>query len=148
VIVYRICSAKYPNNDDEGAKLYGGRWNHKGTPMLYCALTLSACMLENLVHSSALPQDKVAIAAEIPDDVALVAMDSNNLPSDWNTAAHSASTQDVGTNWARSGASVALFVPSAIVSGERNVLINPLHPDFARINFGAPNPFAFDPRLK
>jgi RES domain-containing protein len=148
VIVYRICSAKYPNNDGEGAKLYGGRWNHKGTPMLYCAETLSACVLENLVHSSVLPQNKVAISAEIPDGVALMAKDSSNLPSNWNSPAHIASTQDIGTNWVLSLASVALFVPSAIVSHERNVLINPLHPDFARIKFGAPNPFAFDPRLK
>jgi RES domain-containing protein len=116
--------------------------------MLYCAMTLSACMLENLVHSSALPKNRVAIAAEIPDGVALVAMDSSNLPSDWNSPAHLSSTQDIGTNWARSGTSVVLFVPSAIVFHERNVLINPLHRDFARIKFGAPNPFAFDPRLK
>jgi hypothetical protein len=35
-----------------------------------------------------------------------------------------------------------------IVRNERNILINPRHPDFGRIRFGAPEKFEFDPRLK
>jgi RES domain-containing protein len=38
-------------------------------------------------------------------------------------------------------------VPSVIVPQERNVLLNPAHPDFRRIRLGAPEPFSFDPRM-
>jgi RES domain-containing protein len=148
VIVYRICQAKYPNNDGEGAKLYGGRWNHKGTSMLYCAGTISLCALEVLANSAALPQNRVSISAEMPDDLVLMTLLPDKLPSDWNAPVHSTSTQDTGTQWALSDGSVALIVPSAIVPDEDNVLINPLHPDFSRIKFSAPKPFIFDPRLK
>jgi RES domain-containing protein len=148
VIVYRISSAKYPNNDGEGASINGGRWNRKGTPLLYCAATVSLCALEVLANNAALPQNMVSIAAEIPVDLLLMAVLPDKLPPDWNSAVHSSSTQDIGTKWARAKGSVAIMVPSVIVPEERNYLINPLHPDFARINFSAPKPFVFDPRLK
>jgi RES domain-containing protein len=148
VIVYRICSVKYPNNDGEGAKRYGGRWNNVGTPMLYCAETVSLCALEVLAHSAALPQNMISIAAEIPDDLILTILLPDKIPPDWNSNVPSSSTKNIGTTWARSGVSVAFIVPSVIVPDERNVLINPLHPDFARIGFSSPKPFVFDQRLK
>lgn len=40
-----------------------------------------------------------------------------------------------------------LSVPSAVVPAERNVLINPRHPDFARIIIGAPQSLQTDTRL-
>jgi RES domain-containing protein len=44
-------------------------------------------------------------------------------------------------------ASVALRVPSIVVDGEFNYLLNPLHPDFAQLKIGEPRRFSFDPRL-
>ena len=35
MLVYRLCSRRYPANDGLGATLYGGRWNRKGTPVIY-----------------------------------------------------------------------------------------------------------------
>jgi RES domain-containing protein len=147
VIVYRICSAKYPKNDGEGAKLYGGRWNHKGTPMLYCASTLSLCALEVLAHSGALPQNMVSISAELPV-VSSMALLQDKLPADWNAIVPPPSTKDIGTRWAISNGSLSITVPSSIVPDEDNVLINPLHPEFSRIKFSAPKLFIFDSRLK
>lgn len=37
MLVYRLGSRRYPPNDGLGASLYGGRWNHKGTPVIYAA---------------------------------------------------------------------------------------------------------------
>jgi RES domain-containing protein len=45
------------------------------------------------------------------------------------------------------GRTAILLVRSALVPAERNVLVNPAHPDAARIVYAAPEPFAFDPRL-
>ncbi|HVS77374.1 MAG TPA: RES family NAD+ phosphorylase, partial [Steroidobacteraceae bacterium] len=36
----------------KGAERTGGRWNRKGTPMLYCSSTIALACLETLVHLS------------------------------------------------------------------------------------------------
>ena len=144
----RICKAKYPNNDGEGARLHGGRWNHKGTPMIYCGQTASLAALEVLANSAGLPSNMVIIQAHIPDLVRIKKLEKSDLPGDWGGAVPSNSTKDIGTNWAASMETAVLSVPSAIVGRERNILINPRHPDFRSVTFSAPEPFHFDPRLK
>jgi RES domain-containing protein len=148
VTVYRICSSAYPKNDGEGSRLYGGRWNHKGTPLLYCGSTVSLCALEVLANSEKLPKNMVVIAAEIPDDIEIPAATFDDIPADWNVPMPSTSTKNFGTGWAKMQRHLAFSVPSVIVPDERNYLINPLHSDFPKIKFSAPKPFVFDPRLK
>jgi RES domain-containing protein len=148
VTVYRICGSKYPQNDGEGSRLHGGRWNHKSTPLLYCGSTVSLCALDFLANSEKLPKNMSVMVAEIPDNISVQTLADADIPADWNTPAAPNSTKDIGTNWAQSRSSAILSVPSAIVPNERNYQVNPLHIDFARIRFSAPKPFVFDPRLK
>lgn len=144
----RICKATHPKNDGAGARLHGGRWNHKGTPMIYCGQTASLAALEVLANSAGLPSNMVIIRAWIPDTVKVKTLEKADLPGDWNRAVPSDSTKDIGTNWASSLESAVLSVPSAVVDRERNYLINPRHPDFGLIAFSPAEPFDFDPRLK
>jgi RES domain-containing protein len=146
--VYRICNAKHSRNDGEGARLNGGRWNPKGTPILYCAATASLCALEVLANSAGLPAGMVVIAADVPDTLAIEALKETDLPVDWNSPIAPRSTKAIGARWAKNKATVVLSVPSAVVPQERNFLLNPKHPDFSSIKFRAPMPFRFDPRLK
>jgi RES domain-containing protein len=53
----------------------------------------------------------------------------------------------IGDAWFDASQSVALRVPSVVVRGEYNLLLNPEHPDMAQIAIGRPEPFFFDPRL-
>jgi len=53
----------------------------------------------------------------------------------------------MGDAWIKSGRPAALRVPSVIVPGEFNYLLNPRHPDFSNLKFGEPAAFLFDPRL-
>ncbi|HXM43415.1 MAG TPA: RES domain-containing protein [Bryobacteraceae bacterium] len=144
----RICKAKYPANDGEGARVHGGRWNHKGTPMIYCGQTASLAALEVLATSAGLPSNMVIIQAWIPDTMKIKKLQRADLPGDWNSAVPSDSTRDIGTDWAASMETAVLSVPSAVVDREKNYLINPRHRDFGLITFSAPEPFNFDPRLK
>lgn len=52
-----------------------------------------------------------------------------------------------GSAWLRAARSAVLEVPSAIVSTEKNYLLNPSHRDFSKLRIGRPLPFVFDPRL-
>jgi RES domain-containing protein len=69
------------------------------------------------------------------------------LPADWTVEPPSLSTQRLGSRWASGFQSAVLAVPSAIIAGETNYLINPLHPDFGRIKICPALDFAFDKRL-
>jgi RES domain-containing protein len=49
--------------------------------------------------------------------------------------------------WLRSAGTAALSVPSAVIRTERNILLNPRHPEAKRILLISDEPFSFDPRL-
>jgi RES domain-containing protein len=135
--------------DGEGARLRGGRWNHRGTAVVYTSSTLALAALELLVHlSRPLPlRSLVALAADIPESVPIVHLRASDLPADWNATSPPASLADIGTRWAVERKSVVLAVPSVIIPQEFNYLLNPLHPAFKRIRLGRPEPFGFDRRV-
>jgi RES domain-containing protein len=146
--IYRIASAKHPENDGKGAWVAGGRWNLKGTAVVYCSQTASLAALEVLAHSAKLPNGTVEIAIDVPDSLAIEIVEISDLPANWAAAVAPPATKRIGTRWVKSGSTAVLSVPSAIVPHERNFLLNPAHRDFADILFHDPQRFRFDPRLK
>lgn len=149
---YRITRAKYAAAafDGEGARQFGGRWNSPGTPMVYTSSSLSLATLELLVHledMDVLRDLYVVIAVEFSESL-VHRVEPDTLPAGWNGAQIAASTQQTGDRWIASSASAVLQVPSAVTPGEVNYLIHPGHPDFGRIEIGAPVGFAMDSRLE
>ena len=146
---FRLCRANYPAYDGEGARRVGGRWNSKGTRVLYMSENRSLAVLEILVRLSAsLPDRYVLGAADIPDDAAVEILDESRLPANWSTLdpREQEPTRVIGDEWIAQQRSAVLSVPSVIL-GERNYVLNPAHPDFRRIAFAEPVPFQFDMRL-
>jgi RES domain-containing protein len=92
----------------------------------------------------------VLIEIEVPDPptIKIQTLEVAALPTGWDAAVAPDENKDIGTQWALAKDAVMLSVPSAIVSIERNYLVNPLHPDIAKIRFAPPRTFVFDPRLK
>lgn len=88
------------------------------------------------------------IKIDVPDALSIQTVNDVALPFDWRNPVAPDATKEIGTNWVRSNATAILSVPSAVMPHERNYLLNPAHPDFSKIGFGAPEPFTFDPRLK
>ncbi len=86
----------------------------------------------------------VLVPAEFPAD--LVAKPAR-YPASWRQFPHSRETQLFGGEWARQQQHAALRIPSAVVPGEFNYLLNPTHPDFKRVKIGTAEPFSFDARL-
>jgi RES domain-containing protein len=116
--------------------------------MLYYGATASLCALEVIAHGAMLPADMIVVQARIPNSPTIQTVEEADLPPNWSSPVPSKKTRDLGTNWVRSGVTAVLSVPSVIVPSERNYLLNPAHPDFARIRFFPPRPFTFDRRLK
>ena len=146
---FRLCRSTYLPYDGEGARRAGGRWNSKGIRVLYLSENRSLAVLEVLVHLSGVLPDKYFLgSADIPDNMPVERIVDADLPEAWSTLipAEQTATRRVGDAWVESQRSAILSVPSVIVR-ERNYVLNPAHPDFARIAFAEPEPFRFDLRL-
>ena len=148
--VYRLIRAQWADQalGGEGARRYGSRWNPKGVPMVYTASTLSLAALEPLVHFAidTAPLDYVALTIRVPDGgFEHVAADA--LPLDWDATQAPTACQELGARWANATQSLGLAVPSAVIPSEDNVLLNPLHRDFAKVMVEKQEPFRFDSRL-
>jgi RES domain-containing protein len=131
----------------DGARLFGGRWNSRGIAVVYTSGTKSLAALESLVHLNPLVLFKyVALPIEFEDGLVEI-LPRKALPADWSAEPPAASSKAVGDAWVREARSALLALPSVLVAGEPNYLVNPVHPDFKKISIGKPEPFAFDPRL-
>lgn len=127
--------------DESGAFRVGGRWHTPGRYIVYAALSFAGAVLEKLVRTriGSVPRDQQLAEIVIPAPVDLEELLPGDLPG-WEDASFRAS-QDYGDEWYDSRRSACLIVPSApSVGRERNVLLNQLHPDFARIVVSAVQP--------
>jgi len=147
---YRLVKAKHAAEafTGEGARVYGGRWNSAGTPMVYAAQSRALAAMETLVHTSGSGRRLryVMFEIEIPDSL-LQQIDPARLPGDWQSRVPPTSLQVIGSAWQTSMASAVLLVPSALIQQESCVLLNPEHPDTAQIIIHYPVDFVFDERL-
>jgi RES domain-containing protein len=64
-----------------------------------------------------------------------------SLPSSWRDSPPSEATQTVGSAWAKRMSSAVLRVPSILVPGEYNLLLNPQHPQFKRLKISTAEAF-------
>lgn len=144
---WRIVKAKHAATafSGEGARLYGGRWNSPGVSLVYTSSTQALAALESLVHLNPPVLFKYAVIP-VEFDSALVEKISV-LPAGWSDSPAPPATRALGDAWAAQARSAVLELPSVIIPGESNFLLNPAHPDFRKIVIGRPAPFAFDPRL-
>jgi RES domain-containing protein len=149
--IWRICKEKYATTalSGQGGLYTPGRWHERGTPIVYCARSLSLATLESFVHfdPSEAPSSLVAIPVDVPDDVRVDRWAAKGLPRGWRGLPHLEETRKMGTAWVKGSTAAVLRVPSAIVPIESNFLLNPAHADMKRISAGPPRPFAFDPRM-
>ncbi len=147
-VFYRLTRADYAPTAFRGSRRWG-RWHRLGTPLVYAADTPATALLETLAHAeraTLLARPYVVFRIECPD-AHLIRLAPADLPADWRAWPWPRSTQALGTFWFTRQASVVLEVPSAVVPHQRNYLVNPYHPDFARLAIGPPEPFDIDPRL-
>jgi RES domain-containing protein len=115
--------------------------------MVYTANSRALAALEFFVNlePGEAPDDLLIAEAAVPDEF-IEALDLKQLPRSWRTLDNQR-CRDLGSTWAASQRSLALRVPSAVVDGDWNVLLNPKHPDFARVEVGPAKPFRFDARM-
>jgi len=147
---WRIARAKYAlDRSGAGGLADGGRWHAQGAPVVYAGLSVEICAMEKLAHTGhILPADLMLVGLSLPDELVLYeTADIDNLPG-WAATPPGAISVDFGTDFLRSVRALGLIVPSAVVPEARNLVLNPLHPRFAEIEFAVTRPFVFDQRLR
>lgn len=149
MVVWRIARRQFQGLDGEGARLYGGRWNWGGRPVIYTSQSLSLAALEYLVHVDPLlaPTDLVAMEITVPDDAGVDVTPADFPPGEWRDSPAPEWQAELGETWLDDVTFLWLAVPSAIVPEEFNVLINPAHPGMADVRVTGTRPFRFDRRL-
>jgi RES domain-containing protein len=150
--LWRLSAAQFAAAMDGGyGLLFDGRWNAIGRPVTYAATSPALCVLEKLVHveDPRLLPEFAMVAYDVPDEIKVDRRDPSDLPADWRE--RESLTQQLGTEWLDALFSALLTVPSAIVpiadGPDRNVLINPRHPDARRISIARIEAFVLDVRL-
>jgi RES domain-containing protein len=149
MIVFRLSKSKYSADlSGKGAEKAGGRWNSKGVAMVYTSASRALCTTEVAVHIplGIVPADYELVTIEIPDD-SVMEVDIKDLPTDWRAFPHPDSTQKLGDKFVREGKYLVMKVPSVVVQGEHNLLINPKHGEAQKVRILKTEPFTFDERL-
>lgn len=127
MIVYRFAKAEFAEDlSGTGAKLFGGRWNSKGVPVVYLSFTTSLALLELLIHSinyQDLVNNKL-VAVEFPDDN-ISHLEEKKLKRGWQNDIEY--TKGIGDDFVYTSSSLLLKVPSVIIPFEYNVILNPKH---------------------
>jgi len=150
MIIFRLANKKYCQDlSGSGAEITGGRWNFKGTKLLYTADSRALCMAEIAVHTpiGVMPVDYYLITIEVPDNPNTKQIEPNPLPDNWRKFPYSKVTQELGEDFVDKNEDLYIKVPSAVVQGDFNILINPKHSDFDKVKIIKTEKFNFDERL-
>jgi RES domain-containing protein len=148
--VFRLQNKKFPIElSGKGASITGARWNSKGTEVIYTAQNRALAMAEVAVHLTlaTLPKGFCMITIHVPDEVEVFTFDTTKLPNDWNFFPENTTTQKIGDSLLKQNEFAVIKVPSAVVKGEFNYMINPHHKDFSKITIKAQEDFPFDKRI-
>ena len=149
MIVYRIARTEYCDTSGEGAKLYGGRWNLPGYPVLYGCSTIASALLERLTVDPELFASERYVLYRIMEfncpDKLIVKPVLNELPANWDSIPFNKATQEFGAKLIQSGV-VCFAIPSVVDKTSLNFVINPLSGDFKKLTWKT-YPLKLDKRI-
>jgi RES domain-containing protein len=144
--------SNYADLSGEGGRRVAARWHQRGRPAVYLAEHPALALLETLVHleidPDELPSHYQLLTVEAPDALALEELTEAELAArivNWRHATEQ--TRMLTRAWFDERRTALMRVPSAIVPAAVNYLLNPLHPDAARISIVERQAVQYDARL-
>ncbi|GAB3782767.1 RES family NAD+ phosphorylase [Spirosoma horti] len=147
--LYRFSPTAFANDLSGTGGLYSaGRWNRKGTRILYTSDCVSLAKLELLANSTTLPDNLMLVTLEVPEDATCFNVPLGTLPTNWRAIPYRSELAVIAEQWQKAMAYWLLQVPSVHSPTEFNYLLNPLHPEHKTLKLISVEPHSFDPRLK
>ena len=150
MIVYRLGRTKYARDlTGEGARLFGGRWNHKLMPCIYTSQSRSLAVLEYTVNINIddIPRALSITTFEV-NSKKILEVSTAELPGNWREVPAPASARDFGTKILKEMKYAVLKIPSAVIPDEFNYVLNPLHTESSKFSIIEVRDFVFDVRIK
>jgi len=147
MICYRFCHRRYAEDlSGQGSRLFGGRWNSKGLPALYCSSSISLALLEILIHAVSFETLKNQMLVTLAvDEKEMKATKVSKLKENWQLDL--AYSQYIGDSFLSLQKNLILQVPSAIVAEEFNFVFNPSHSSISHVKVEDIKPYGIDNRL-
>ena len=131
-----------------GGKKSGARWNLVGSRIVYLADSPMAAIVETLVPLDVDPEDTpdfyTLLMVSAPNDLPIQLLDPAS-GSEWKENLEF--TRRIGDAWLESLETVLARVPSVIAPRTWNYLLNPAHPDAAKVQIAEVIKERFDNRL-
>jgi RES domain-containing protein len=148
MLVYRLTSRKYSSDlSGTGAAMHGGRWNKKGTPVLYTGWSKEIALLETIVNTPPMLVPELdMLTIEIPDG-SITELPTEDLPPNWSDYPAPTILSEIAEEWIRKGETLALKVPSCILHSSSNYILNCRHRDYSHVRITEHREFRFDLRL-
>lgn len=148
MLLYRIIFSKYA--ESKFAPGDAGRWNLEGERVLYTSTSPALAMSETMAHrlgQGFLSAGYSLITFEISDHIPYEEIKRSQLPEDWRLYSSYSVSQPLGSDWFNRKETLLLRVPSAVVPGDFNVVVNATHPDYALLQETSREAFPFDERF-
>lgn len=146
MVLWRI--SDHADLEGNGGRFFSSRWSKRGRRIVFLAESPPGAMLEVLVHlpfrQGRLPEGYTLLRIETADECAIQALNPPER-ADWRT--HLDLTQELGEEWMEAGKTALARVPSAIMPRTWNWLLNPAHPEAARVEIREVIRERFDNRL-
>ena len=133
MLVYRIAYIDYSKKlVPSGIE---GRWNSRGKEIIYCAESIALSLLENMMRrqGAGFTEGFRIMVIEIPRSLKIQTINNYNLKEGWRGHRDYSACQLIGNTWYEKNQIPVLQVPSAVVTGAFNYLINTTHPDFKKV---------------
>ncbi|AHM60277.1 hypothetical protein D770_10100 [Flammeovirgaceae bacterium 311] len=148
MLLYRIIFSKYA--EAKFAPGESGRWNVEGERVLYTSSSPALAMSETMAHrlgQGFLSAGYSLITFEVSDAIPLEEISRSQLPEDWRLYSSYSISQPLGSQWFRRKETLLLRVPSAVVPGDYNVVVNATHPHYDQLREVGREAFPFDQRF-
>lgn len=148
MLLYRIIFSKYA--EAKFAPGESGRWNLEGERVLYTSTSPALAMSETMAHrlgQGFLSAGYSLITFKISDNFSFEEIRRAQLPADWRLYSSYSISQPLGSHWFKKRETLLLRVPSAVVPGDYNVVVNATHPDYGQLKEISREAFPFDQRF-
>jgi RES domain-containing protein len=120
--------------DGEGGRRAAARWHSAGAPIVYLAESPAGALLEVLAHlelkGADVPLTYTLLRISVPDRLKIPDL---AVPEGEAWKGDEGISRKIGDSWLASKRSALARVPSAILPHTFNYLLNPMHPDAARV---------------
>jgi RES domain-containing protein len=140
--------SNYPDLSGKGGLEAEGRWHSRGWKVAYLADSSTGALLEVLVHlqieGDDLPDSFMLLRISIPNSMRVLEL-APPPGEDWKS--DEALTRKIGDEWLASKTTALARVPSSIVTGAWNYLLNPDHPDAGNVEIVSVTREKYDRRL-